>query len=204
MARPAHPTRREDILAAARVEFGAKGYSAARMEDIGRRAGVSKAAVYLQFASKEAIFHALVRELVETMLPDDLPQEFGDVPAPVLLAGFVTRAFDLCAQQDVAFLPRLVLGEGQKFPELVRFYHDEGILRLLGVVEAIIRHGIARGEFACDSPVDACRSIAGGLVLTALWRITFEPVGAEPVDVARAARTHVDILLNGLMARKDD
>ena len=39
-----------------------RGYAATRLEDVAARAGVSKGTLYLYFASKEALFKAVVRE----------------------------------------------------------------------------------------------------------------------------------------------
>ena len=48
--------RPAQILEAALEVFAERGVSAARLEDIGRRAGVSKATIYLFFPNKEALF----------------------------------------------------------------------------------------------------------------------------------------------------
>ncbi|MCA9568259.1 MAG: TetR/AcrR family transcriptional regulator [Myxococcales bacterium] len=54
--------RRAQILRASRSVFVEKGYLAARVQDIARRAGLSKGAVYFYFASKRDLFMALVAE----------------------------------------------------------------------------------------------------------------------------------------------
>lgn len=203
MARPANPTRREDILAAARDEFIARGFASARMEDIAARVGISKAAVYLQFPSKEAVFRALVSEIVATSIPRMVPPDMAGLNSAAMLRQFIAAAFELVTSPEVLFLPRLIVGEGHKFPEIVRFYHDEAITRILGILECIVRQGVQRGELACADPRNACRSIAGGIILTALWLTVLEPVGAEPVDISAAARSHADTVIDGLLARKD-
>jgi AcrR family transcriptional regulator len=60
MARPADPTARASLLAAARAEFVRKGIRGARIEDITAACGLSKGAFYLHFESKEALFRELV------------------------------------------------------------------------------------------------------------------------------------------------
>src|SRR5215469_10784815 len=52
--------RPEEILDAALEEFTEKGFEAARMEDVAKRAGLSKAGVYLYFPSKIAVLEALI------------------------------------------------------------------------------------------------------------------------------------------------
>ncbi|PLK26060.1 TetR/AcrR family transcriptional regulator [Novosphingobium sp. TH158] len=203
MPRPASPTRREDLLNAAREEFIARGYASARMEDIAARVGISKAAVYLQFASKEAVFRALVSDIVANSMPRMAPADASALPVAQQLRQFIIAAFALVTSPEVIFLPRLIVGEGHKFPELVRFYHDEAIVRIMGIIEALLMKGIESGELDCADPRHAGRSIAGGIILTALWLTVLEPVGAEKLDVARAAQIHADTVINGLLARKE-
>jgi len=45
--------RREAILDAALDEFSARGFAAARLDDVARRAGVAKGTIYLYFKDKE-------------------------------------------------------------------------------------------------------------------------------------------------------
>src|ERR1700743_2140272 len=53
-----------EILDAALKVFAEKGFAAARMDDIARRAGVTKGTIYLYFPGKEDVFKQLVREAV--------------------------------------------------------------------------------------------------------------------------------------------
>ncbi len=52
--------RPDELLDAALDEFIARGFDAARVEDIAKRAGLSKGAVYLYFKSKEEVLRALI------------------------------------------------------------------------------------------------------------------------------------------------
>ena len=56
--------RRDSILTAALDEFSAQGFEAARMDDVAKRAGIAKGTIYLYFDGKEAVFRALVREML--------------------------------------------------------------------------------------------------------------------------------------------
>ena len=46
--------RRDAILAAALDEFAARGFAAARLDDVAARAGVAKGTIYLYFRDKES------------------------------------------------------------------------------------------------------------------------------------------------------
>jgi AcrR family transcriptional regulator len=92
MPAPASPRRRdpqrtrERILAAALVEFSAKGYVGARVDAVARRARVNKRMLYHYFGDKEGLFHEILRGKIVRNLalaaaaPDDpaesLPQWF--------------------------------------------------------------------------------------------------------------------------------
>src|SRR5213080_4166353 len=62
--------RPEQILNAALVEFGERGLASARLEDIAKRAGLSKGTIYLYFPNKEALFREVVRHTVVTQLEE--------------------------------------------------------------------------------------------------------------------------------------
>src|SRR5438128_10581622 len=56
--------RPRQILSAALAVFAERGLAAARLEDIAKRAGVSKGTIYLYFPNKEELFREMVREMV--------------------------------------------------------------------------------------------------------------------------------------------
>src|SRR5216683_3337927 len=72
--------RRKAILAAALQEFSARGFAAARLDDVAVRAGIAKGTIYLYFQDKEALFQDLIRSemgpvvgTLESALSLDLP-----------------------------------------------------------------------------------------------------------------------------------
>src|SRR5438105_4959167 len=56
--------RPREILDAALVLFVEKGFAATRLDDVAQRAGLSKAAIYLYFDDKIALFQGVVRQAV--------------------------------------------------------------------------------------------------------------------------------------------
>jgi AcrR family transcriptional regulator len=71
---------RERILKAAFERFSRYGFRRTSMEDIAGEAGVSRAALYLQFANKEEIFRSLSQELHETSLQKAAAALSDDAP----------------------------------------------------------------------------------------------------------------------------
>ena len=58
-------TTRAALLEGALHEFSAFGYRRSSMESVARRAGVSRATLYLHWSGKEELFRALVEQLHE-------------------------------------------------------------------------------------------------------------------------------------------
>jgi AcrR family transcriptional regulator len=67
VARTPDPGALDALLDAARAEFGRHGPEQARVEDIARRAGLSKGAFYLHFRSKEHAFELLLQRFLSTL-----------------------------------------------------------------------------------------------------------------------------------------
>src|SRR5260370_40637529 len=56
--------RPEEITSAALEVFADRGFAATKLEDVARRAGVTKGTIYLYFENKEALFKALIRQTI--------------------------------------------------------------------------------------------------------------------------------------------
>ncbi len=56
--------RPQEITDAALAAFAEKGYAATRVDDVAKRAGISKGLLYLYFKTKEELFKAVVRSFV--------------------------------------------------------------------------------------------------------------------------------------------
>jgi AcrR family transcriptional regulator len=202
MIRP--PRRRKDtrpaeLLDAALAVFAEKGFAAARMEDIAARAGAAKGTVYLYYPSKEAVFEALVRTLVVPNL--DLAEaaaaaHTGPV-APLLrrAAPFLAR---IIRDGRLVVLPRLLIGELHKFPELARFYKANVADRALALIARLHRQGVASGEFRPQDSEAVARLVVAPVLMMAVWRAVFAPHEAEPSDPAHVLDAHVETLLRGL------
>ena len=68
MTKPRYRRRKEErpaeITQAAMETFAEHGYAAARVDDVAKRAGISKGLLYLYFKTKEELFKAVIRSVV--------------------------------------------------------------------------------------------------------------------------------------------
>lgn len=191
--------RPQEIVDAALDLFAESGFAATRLSDVAVRAGVSKGTLYLYFPNKEELFKAVVRsailpnlELAERLFAQARGGSFAILES--LLDAFVQRILNSRA----GIIPKLVLAEAGNFPDLARFYYEEVIRRAFALLESVLARGVARGEFrSMDVPATA-RLIVAPMLLSALWRTSFEPIEGRPMDVAGLVRVHLDHLRRAL------
>jgi AcrR family transcriptional regulator len=197
--------RPSEILEAALAVFAERGYAATRMDDIAQRAGVTKGTIYLYFKSKDAVFESLVRESIGTTiskLVDDANRFEG--PAADLLRAMLRGIGHFLRTSDRVVLPKIIVAEAGNFPLLAQFYRREVIDRGLALLQSVIARGIARGEFRAVEPQHAARLCIAPLLLAAVWRTTFAAYDTEPYDLDGLIETHIDVLLKGFAAGKED
>ena len=192
-ARPA------EILDAALACFAENGFAATRLDDIAKRAGVTRGTLYLYFSSKEDLFKAMVSQVV---VPEVTTREAVAAKSTGSIAGTVhglmLSLVELVRNDRVSVMPKIVFSEARKFPELAKFYLNEVVRRNQKLVGSLLREGIKRGEFR-DIDVDqAFFCVMSPILLTMLWRHSFGNVKGAP-KLEALCKTHADLLLHGLM-----
>jgi AcrR family transcriptional regulator len=194
--------RREQIATAALACFGRSGYHATTMADVAAQAGVSKGTPYLYFASKEALFMALLADWdcgvaarVDRAV-SDLGQAGRRSPRRTLRA--VAAALAAHAVENP--LACRVLMEGWTLAAnepavaaTVLADQDRSIGQLGGLIAA----GVAAGEWPPDTdPALAARLFTAGLYgLMAQWHLA--PGSFSLPDAAAALAEADESTLNG-------
>lgn len=184
--------RREAILAAALEEFAAQGFAATRLDDVARRAGVGKGTIYLHFRDKEELFQELVRSMI---VPQVEVLEAGlrlDLPIRLVVAQFFDRFVREIYGTRRREVLRLILTEGQRFPQLAEFYYRAVVERGVAAVRDALRRAHARGELPSEALVDFPQLIIAPAVVAVVWSGMFERFA--PLDVEALMRAHFELL----------
>jgi AcrR family transcriptional regulator len=193
--------RPEEILDAALAEFTAKGFDAARMEDIARRAGLSKAGVYLYFPSKEAVLKALIEARVTPIAAMARAgfQAGADNPAATLKRVGAMIAMRL-SDPEVFAVPRLVLGLAGRYSDLAEFYREHVASVARAALENLIAEGVRKGQFRDCNPALASRALIGAVLFEMLWTHILH--GAAQDDIGAWAEAQIDFVLQGLVKER--
>jgi AcrR family transcriptional regulator len=166
--RRAPEARPAQIIEAALEVFGEVGLARARLDDIAKRAGISKGTIYVYFPDKEALFKEVVRKTVISTI-ERAERNLTAETATEQLIGYMRGYWQFLRSPAFPAIYRMVIGELRNFPDLATFYSTEVIARGLRLVSGIIQRGIDSGEFRPMNAEVAARGLAGMLIAHAIW-----------------------------------
>jgi AcrR family transcriptional regulator len=188
-----------ELMTAALQVFGERGFAATKLEEVAKRAGVSKGTVYLYFDSKEALFKAAVESAIAPALEagESLAADRSRPPAEALRE-FIFWWWEKVGASDIGALPKLLVAEIGNFPELGKWFHDNLILRGKRAAAGIIERGVASGQFRPVEPMAVARIIFAQMFSYVLWRRAFGPAMPDLPEPEVYFAQVVDLLINGL------
>jgi AcrR family transcriptional regulator len=194
--------RPQQLLDAALALFVAKGYAAARSEEVAQLAGVSKGTLYRYYPSKEELFKAVVRQNLAHLIAEgfEIAAQF-EGSSGELLSQLLGTWWDRIGNTPAAGIHKIVLSEVRNFPGLAQFYTDEVIIPANRLFCNCVQRGIDRGEFRALPLQEVAHVLMAPVIFMALHRHSFGacPVaGAVDVDPAQVIRTHLELVLRGL------
>jgi TetR/AcrR family transcriptional regulator len=160
--------RPRQILDAALAVFGERGLAGARLDDIARRAGVSKGTIYLYFANKEELFRDVVRAIVVDRLREAAAKAGEGSPIDELKR-YLRAHWDFVRSPEFQTIFKLVTGELHNFPELAEFYGREVVMPANQLMAGMIRRGIERGDFRPVDPIMAARFMSSTAMTHSTW-----------------------------------
>ncbi|MEL7536150.1 MAG: TetR/AcrR family transcriptional regulator [Pseudomonadota bacterium] len=189
--------RPEEIVAAAFDEFAERGYADTRLEQVAKRAGVSKGLVYLYFKTKEHLFKAVVRTVVMPRVAEfeDAIANHDGTLAEFLEGPFVRIAAAL-PDSPARHVVRLIIAEGPKHPDLTRWYHEQVISRVLAAFRSLFATAEERGEIRPNTLAQQPLLLIGPVVVSMLWKLLFDR--HSQLDVEALIAAHVDLLLRAV------
>jgi AcrR family transcriptional regulator len=180
---------RAKLIKAARALFARHGYAAVGTEQIVRRAGVTRGALYHQFPGKEDLFLA-VYEQVEEELTRRIGESLGEVTSHFeALRGGIRVFLEQCRTPEVQ---RIVLIDGPSVLGWER-WREVADRNGLGLMEAVIAGAVEAGEIAPIAVKPLAHLLMGAIDEAALL------VVRDPDDTETVAAI-LERMLDGLRA----
>jgi len=194
---------RASILAAARIEFAAKGLEGARVDQIAKRAKVNKQLVYYYFGSKDELYGAALEATYAEIRKLERELDLSALPPREAMVRLID--FSLEYLNEHRDFIRMLSDENAHGARHVR--GSEMALRtnspLLELIATTLRRGVAEGVFRDGvDPLELYVSIAGmtffyfanGLTMSAIFGRDL----TQPAAIASYRDHIVTLTLNGL------
>jgi AcrR family transcriptional regulator len=179
---------RAALITAARRLFGTQGFAEVGAERVAQEAGMTRGALYHQFADKAGLFAAVLDE-VEAEIAQrvaDAVTDFDPADTTAILLAGADAWLDASTEPD---LQRIVLLDGPSVLGWDR-WREICLCHTVGLIAALIQDGIDRGSIP-PQPVQALTHVLVGAVDEAALYIAQADDGA-------AARADMDIVLRRL------
>ncbi len=192
--------RRAQVLREASRLFGSAGFKGTTTRDIAAAVGITEAALYRYYPSKEAMYAAILdaRAAASDLLGSVEPAaRAGDDRA--VFAGIALTL--LRSVDDDPSILRLILYSALEGHELSLPFQEQRILRLREFLTTYIERRAREGVFRGIDPALTARAFMSMLVGQLIGRHVFgnrEPSAQSPEQVAE---TFVSIFLDGIRAQ---
>jgi AcrR family transcriptional regulator len=199
---PRYQRRKEDrpreIAEAAFEVFAEKGYAATRVEEVARRAGVSKGLTYLYFKTKEELFKAVIRGVVVPRVESLIETvESSTLSSEEFLRGPMLEFMQQIPGSKISIVVRLLMAEGHRHPDLVEYYYDNVVARGLETLTHFLERGVERGEFRRTAVNEMPQLLLAPMMLSVIWKMLFT---SRSLDTDSLIATHMDMVLEHIRA----
>ncbi len=207
MPQPRFQRRKEErpaeITQAALEAFAEHGYAATRVDDVAKRAGISKGLLYLYFKTKEELFKAVIRGVVVPRI-DALKSAVADteLSAEEFLQGPFLDFIRKLPDSPARIVVRLLIAEGPKHPDLTAYYFDQVISCGMDTLQQLINRGVRQGEFRQSSLDEFPQLLVAPVLMSIIWKTLFQK--HYPLDTDKLLQTHIDLILRAIKSPPGD
>ncbi|MGK2955121.1 MAG: TetR/AcrR family transcriptional regulator [Solirubrobacterales bacterium] len=193
---PGRPSEgaRDAIVAAARELFVERGFEATTTEEILKRSGASKGAMYHHFPGKLELFEAVYIQVEDESVARLVERATGETPLEIFRSGSYGYLAESAGDTDFV---RISLTQARQVLGYER-WRELAAQRGVSVVQALIGAAVEQGEIP---PVDI--EAAASIWVAVLIEGGLMVATADDKDAARKSAGEVfDRLLAGLVAEK--
>jgi AcrR family transcriptional regulator len=196
-ARPDEETRAV-ILDAARQEFAASGYAATSMESVARRAGVSTKTLYRLIPNKGTLFEEILTDGIDRFVSQIRLRACDGSDIEGALREAMIAVGELILDGTVIALLRMIVAEGDKFPEISDTFYNKAIKRSESTLANWLKAQAERGLIAIDNPTEAAGMLLGMLAFQPQRAVMFAHAPAPGrKELERRAQAVAKLFLQG-------
>jgi AcrR family transcriptional regulator len=190
------------IIEAARQEFQANGYAATCMNDVAQRAGVSTKTMYRLIPNKADLLKSVVSNRIERFMLEIDADALDALPLAEGLERMLFAYGVLTLSEDTIAMNRLVLGEGDRFPEIAATFYEVAVQRTSEAMAGWLRNQIERGLIELEDVRTAVGMLRGMMILEPQRAVMLGQRGVpDQKEIAVRAKQCARIFLKGCSVR---
>lgn len=134
------------VLNAASTIFFRNGFAGATTDMIQREAGVSKSTVYAHYSNKETLFLAAIEAACNDLTDKFRAIRFQPGKLRETLKEFARAYLDILLSERGLALTRIVVAEGERFPDLAARFYVSGPMVVSNVFAGQLESAVSSGE----------------------------------------------------------
>lgn len=187
--RPRDTEKNTAIIDAASQLFLENGFDGTSMDEVAKRAGVSKQTVYSHFSSKEQLFGDAIHITIEKYFPDEVLKNVEARTLEADLTAVATKFASLLMSKDAMAMHRVLVAAAHKGPGLAEIFWEAGPKEMIVKLGGFLQVWVDKGELE----IDDLEKAAGLLISLLKGKLHFEmSIGLFDHVSDEALQAHVD------------
>lgn len=158
--RPANEALGQTIVDAARELFVELGFQATTLDQVARRAKISKLSIYRHFANKEALFGAAIAAGCQLLFAPQALHEGADGSVEDQLMAVGSLLLRTLLRPDVRSVEAMVMADMTNQTSLSKLHFEAGPAHVIGQIEALLRQLHAKALLNVPDPHRSARLFA--------------------------------------------
>ena len=198
---PEREQKRADIIRAALIMFGEKGYNATTLEAVMRKVNMSKTTLYNYFSNKEELFTAVLEASQVNLAARSFRMSPPTGDCEQLIRDFGQVYLDMGNDPTRASIFKTVVHQSASQPEFGRLYYQNGKASNANEISQYLKPFQEQGFLRED--LDLKLSVMLFQFMVWAYNITYKYIkGADQEFTEEEALRHaVDIFFNGIRAK---
>lgn len=196
--------RPAEIIQAARTLFVSQGYSATKVADVAKQAGVQPGTLYVYFENKEALFKAVIESSLAPVFEtaNTLIANFHDSPQD-LIRMLVQEYWNLMESDACRGIPKLITTEAENFPELAKFYTDKVLAPAKQLIYRILEYALEKKEIQLLNMEMTSRVIMLTLHEMLIYSHSFAEHEEHPISPKALQNSIADFIIRSVLKPKE-
>lgn len=188
--------RPQQLINAAFEIFVEKGVANTRIDDIAKKAGISKGLMYRYFRTKDELFKAVLCDAVSLNLErlKEIQIE-SDNKIAEIIKGPLLQSLKAMPNTKEYKVINMLLAESHRSNEMCDYYWENMVSQVLEVLSKLIKKGVSTGEFRSTSLDELPQVIVSPVIMAVIWQILFK---SQPFHTEQVIDVHVEMLLKYL------